>query len=253
MRGEVVFVGHGSPMNVLLDNEWTRTWRNLPNQLNKPKAIIAVSAHWYIDYTAISNKEEYKQIYDMYGFPEEVYKIDYKAKSDKQLEKRIRSILGDKVKIDNQWGLDHGLWSVLRFMYPHGDIPMVVISIDAYKTPREHFEIARELRSLREEGYMVLTSGNIVHNLRLVNWDLDDLTPDAKKFDDIVFDKVRNREYEDLIDYVKLPSYQMAIPTPDHYIPLIYALGFLFGDEETLVFNRGGELGTISMTSYIFK
>lgn len=253
MRGEVVFVGHGSPMNVILDNEWTRNWRGLPNNLQKPKAIIAISAHWYIDQTAISDKEEYKQIYDMYGFPQEIYQIEYKAKSDKELEDKIKDILGDKIKIDNDWGLDHGLWSILKFMYPKQDVPMVIISIDANKSPKEHFDLARALRDLRNDGYLVLCSGNIVHNLRAVNWNSQGMTGEAKAFDDMVFDKISKRDYESLIDYRKLEGSALAIPTPDHYIPFIYALGFLYGDEETLVFNRGGELGTISMTSYIFR
>lgn len=253
MRGEVVFVGHGSPMNVILDNQWTRSWRDLPNHLSKPKAIIAISAHWYINQTAISDKKEYEQIYDMYGFPEEIYKVEYKAKSDKELEEKIINLLGDKVKINNEWGLDHGLWSVLKFMYPEGEIPMVILSIDAYKTPGEHFEIARTLRSLREEGYMVLTSGNIVHNLRAVDWNSKGMTEEAKDFDDMVFEMIKEKRYEELVNYVQLPNYQLAIPTPDHYLPFVYALGFLYGDEETSVFNKGGELGTISMTSYIFN
>lgn len=253
MRGEVVFVGHGSPMNVLLDNEWTRSWSKLANSLNKPKAIIAISAHWYINQTAISDKNEYEQIYDMYGFPEEIYKIEYHANSDKELEGKIKKLLGDKVKINNEWGLDHGLWSVLKFMYPQADVPLVIISIDAYKTPREHFEIARQLRSLREEGYLVLTSGNIVHNLRAVNWDSQGLTKEGEIFDDMVYDLVKEKNFEKLINYVNLPNYQLAIPTPDHYLPFIYALGFTFEDDQMKVFNKGGELGTISMTSYIFK
>lgn len=253
MRSEVIFIGHGSPMNVVLDNEWTRNWTTLSNQVKEPKAILAISAHWYIDETAISDKEEYEQIYDMYGFPEEIYQVKYQAKSDKELEKKVRNILGDKVQINNAWGLDHGLWSVLKFMYPEADIPIVVLSIDRTLPAKEHFAIANKLRVLRDEGYLILTSGNIVHNLRLADWNNPELSAQGKEFDDMVLDKIVNRSYDALVDYEKLEGSQYAIPTPDHYLPFVYALGFLHGDEETLMFNRGGELGSISMTSYIFK
>ena len=253
MRSEVIFIGHGSPMNVVLDNEWTRNWTTLSSQVKEPKAILAISAHWYIDETAISDKEEYEQIYDMYGFSEEIYQVKYLAKSDKKLEERIKELLGSDLSINNKWGLDHGLWSVLKFMYPKADIPLVVLSIDRNLSARQHFEIAKKLRVLREEGYLILTSGNIVHNLRLADWNNPDLSDQGKVFDDMVLDKISSRSYEDLVDYKNLEGHQYAIPTPDHYLPFVYALGFLYGDEETLMFNRGGELGSISMTSYIFK
>lgn len=252
-RSEVVFIGHGSPMNVLLDNQYTRNWRALSTQLKRPKAILAVSAHWYTDRCAISDKDYHKQIYDMYGFPDEIYKIEYNAKSDKTLEKRVIDLLGSDVEINNDWGLDHGLWSVLKFMYPEADIPLVIISIDATKTPMEHYDIARKLRDLRKEGYLILTSGNIVHNLRTVEWDNKGMNPVCEAFDDMVMEKIKTREYLDLVEYRKLENSSIAFHTPDHYIPLIYALGFLYGDEQTYAFNRGGELGTISMTSYIWK
>lgn len=252
-RSEVVFVGHGSPINVLMDNNYTRNWKALSTQLKKPKAILAVSAHWYTDKCAISDKEYHKQIYDMYGFPEEIYQIKYEAKSDKNLENKVLELLSDDVRINNDWGLDHGLWSVLKFMYPEANIPLVIISIDARKSAMEHFTIARKLRDLRQEGYLVLTSGNIVHNLRMVDWDNPGLSERLEAFDDMVLEKIKARKYLDLVEYNKLEDVNLAFPTPDHYIPLIYALGFLYEDEETYVFNRGGELGTISMTSYIWK
>lgn len=253
MRSEVVFIGHGSPMNVLADNQWTRNWRLLPKQISKSKGILAISAHWYIDEIAYADRKEYKQIYDMYGFPKEIYDIRYEAKLDVDLAKKVKDIMGDDVSVNNDWGLDHGLWSVLSFMYPQGQIPMVILSIDRNKSMEQHYEIARKLRKLREEGYLILASGNIVHNLRAVDWNNSGLDDRMKNFDDLVLEYVKDRRYEDLVNYKSLEDYSIAIPSPDHYIPFIYALGFLYGDEETIVFNRGGELGTISMTSYIFK
>lgn len=240
MRSEVIFVGHGSPMNVIADNEWTRNWKNLKNKIAKPKGIIAISAHWYINHTAYNSEEIFEQIHDMYGFPQEIYDVKYNAHNDLKLTSKIKNILQDDITVDNEWGLDHGLWSVLKFMYPEADIPMSIISIDFSKNPIEHFEIARKLRSLREEGYLVICSGNIVHNLRTMYLSKPTLVDEAIEFD-----------Y--LVNYKTLPNWQIAAPTPDHYLPLVYALGFLYGDEDIEVFNKGGEFGAVTMTSYIFK
>ncbi|MDU2544866.1 MAG: 4,5-DOPA dioxygenase extradiol [Finegoldia magna] len=253
MRSEVIFVGHGSPMNVIADNEWTRNWKNLKNKISKPKGIIAISAHWYINHTAYNNQETFEQIYDMYGFPQEIYDVKYNAHNDLELTAKIKNILQDDITVDNEWGLDHGLWSALKFMYPEADIPMSIISIDFSKNPIEHFEIARKLRSLREEGYLVICSGNIVHNLRTMYLSKPSLVDEAIEFDDLVEDKILSGKFDDLVNYKTLPNWQIAAPTPDHYLPLVYALGFLYGDEDIEVFNKGGEYGAVTMTSYIFK
>lgn len=253
MKSEVLFIGHGSPMNILKDNTYTRSWRELGNKIVRPKAILAISAHWYTDKTAMTQKNDHKQIYDMYGFPNEIYEVEYHAKSDKVLEGKVRAVLGNCVEIDDSWGLDHGLWSVLRFMYPDADVPVCILSIDASKSSQEHFAIAQKLKSLREEGYLILTSGNIVHNLRTVDWNDQGMRAECEDFDTMVHDKILGAEYEDLVDYRNLENVEAAFPTPDHYLPLVYALGFLTDNEEVEVFNRGGELGSISMTSYIFR
>lgn len=252
-REKVIFIGHGSPMNIILDNEYTRSWQKLPELWGNPKGILAISAHWYINKTATTDVDTFKQIYDMYGFPKPIYEIEYTLKNDEPLVSRIQDELGDSITINNEWGLDHGLWSVLVHALPEKNIPMAILSIDYKKSPEEHFALARKLRSYREEGYLILTSGNIVHNLRTADWNNPGLTPICQEFDDLVYDLIMKKEYEPLVNFEQLPNVKVSFPTPDHYIPFIYALGALYGDEKTVSFNRGGELASVSMTSYIFE
>lgn len=253
MKAPVLFVGHGSPMNVILDNPYTRRWTVLGEQLEKPKGVIAVSAHWYKRETCIGTQDPYKQIYDMSGFPQAVYEVEYQARYDKALGDKIQERLGDACKVDNAWGFDHGLWSVTKFIWPEQDVPFAVLSVDASLSPAEIFALGQKLGALRDEGYMLLCSGNVVHNLRQVDWNSDGLTAASLAFDDMVESYITKGDFAPLIDYKNLPGQRDAFPTPDHYLPLLYALGAVRDDDKVTVFNKGGELGCISMTSYLWE
>jgi 4,5-DOPA dioxygenase extradiol len=251
----VVFAGHGSPMLALEDTNETRGLRAVGDSLirkyGKPKAILAVSAHWYTNGTFIQTAESPKQVYDMYGFPDELYAFRYPAKGDPSLGQRVLELLGDKVSVNNDWGIDHGSWTVLCHMFPEADIPVVQLSVNGAGSAEEAYEIGKALKELRREGILILASGNIVHNLRLVDWNNKGGSDECLAFDKTITDAVLKREDASLISYEKLPLSRYAVPTPDHYLPLIYALG-ASEKEKAVVFNRHAELGAISMTGYVF-
>lgn len=247
----VIFVGHGSPMNAIEDNRFSIEWKKIFENRVKPRAILAISAHWYIDGTYIQSAVEPKQIYDMYGFPEELYKVKYKVKGDQSLTEAIKELLKDKVAINNEWGIDHGTWSVLVHMFPKADIPVVQLSINRRLSLEEHWNLAKTLAPLREDGILILASGNILHNLRKVQWNIDHMTEEGKEFDDYVHDLIMSKNYMDILKIESHPLFKYAVPTPDHFIPLIYALANINDEDSITSFNRDGSLGTISMTSYI--
>ncbi|GAB6110178.1 4,5-DOPA-extradiol-dioxygenase [Fusibacter bizertensis] len=254
MKMPVIFVGHGSPMNAIEDNEFTKTWEALGRKIPKPKAILAVSAHWYTDGTKTSDVENPEQIYDMYGFPKALYELKYPVKGSKALADKVVQLVGAGSVIDNKWGIDHGTWSVLCRMFPEANIPVVQLSVN-YRAPAlVHYQIGMALKSLREEGVLILASGNIVHNLGLVNWNMDDGYPEAKAFDDYIKTNILSRNYDAAINYHETDLYtERAFSSPDHYFPLLYALG-ASSDEDTIeVFNDKCIMGTMSMTGYLFK
>lgn len=247
MTMPVLFLGHGSPMNAIEDNPFTRGWEEIAGSIPRPKAILSVSAHWYGVGTKTSDTLEPKQIYDMGGFPEELYHLSYPCPGSKELAGRVMELLGSTVSIDNRWGIDHGTWSVLVKMYPEGDIPVVQLSIDANKSPMEHLALGRLLAPLREEGILILGSGNVVHNLRLVDWTMDHGAPWADAFDGRIRDLILAGNHEGVAGEAQGP----AVPTPDHYLPLLYVLGATKVGEKVRVYNEARILGSLSMTSYL--
>lgn len=248
----LIFAGHGSPMNAVIKNNFTEEMSHFMDGISKPRAILMISAHWYTDGTFIQSASEPKQIYDFSGFPEELYKVRYPVSGYSPLTERVRELLGDKVKINDEWGIDHGAWSVLIHMIPDHSIPVVQLSVDFRKSFQEHFEIGKLLKPLREEGILVMSSGNILHNLRKVNWQSDTMSEDGRRFDDAVGEIIMSGNYDDILKIRNNPLYKYAVPTPDHFIPLLYILGAAEKNESIEVLNKSGELDTISMTSYIF-
>ena len=253
MRLPVIFVGHGSPMNAIEVNAFTESWRKLGEQI-KPKAILMVSAHWYTKGTYTQDVEAPPVINDMYGFPQPLYEVNYQVKGDLELTERILEVLGNEVSVNNTWGLDHGAWSVLVHMYPKRDIPVVQLSLDAYKTPEEHFALGEKLAQLRDEGYLIMGSGNIVHNLRRVDFHKNDGYDWADDFDLKIKDAILSKNFELCLQHRTLGEIsKLAVPTSDHYDPMLYCLGAGGKDSKISVFNHARVLGGLSMTSYIFE
>ncbi|MEI8086696.1 MAG: 4,5-DOPA dioxygenase extradiol [Paludibacter sp.] len=254
-RMPVLFVGHGSPMYAIEENEFVNKWRNLGETLPKPKAIICISAHWETRGTQVTAMQNPPTIHDFGGFPRELFEIEYPAPGNPELAKEaIKTISGSTVLPDEKWGLDHGTWSVIRRIYPKADIPIIQMSLDYHKTPKEHYELARELASFREKGVMIIGSGNIVHNLRHVAWDKpDDMEYGhnwAIEANDLVKKLIVENNHQALIDYKSLgKAVQMAAPSPDHYLPLLYALALKKDDEELSFFNDKAVMGSLTMTS----
>ena len=249
----VLFVGHGSPMNAIEDNATRRAWREMGAYLGKPKAIAAVSAHWYTDGLCVRRSAENPQINDMYGFPDELYRVKYEPAGSIEYADRVLSLLGPDAKADSDWGIDHGIWSVLANMYPDADVPVVMISVDSQAAPREQFETGRRLAPLRDEGVLIAASGNVVHNLRLVNWKMQGGCDWACGFDSRIKRAVLENKPEIVINYASDPDAAKAVPTPDHFYPLLTALGARQSGDTVGVWNEQCELGALSMTSYVFE
>ena len=256
MKQPVLFIGHGSPMNALADNEYSRTLNKLGEQLlkSRPKAILMISAHWETKLgTYFTADTKPKQIYDMSGFPDELYELKYQPVGYPQMFNNYKE-LGIKPS-ENNWGLDHGTWSTLVHLFPKADIPVVQLSLDRSKSFTEHYRLAEKLSALRDEGILILGSGNIVHNLRNFDWkEKAPVMPWAADFDGWVHDKVKNRNDKELIDeWVFHPSGKMAVPTPEHFLPLVYCLGASYETRSSQeVFYNEIQNGSISMRSYQF-
>lgn len=249
----VLFVGHGSPMNAIEDNDYSRVWTALGKTLETPKSILSVSAHWFTRGTKVNDSTAPTMIYDMYGFPNELYQLKYPAPGSPELAYRVRELVGDFVTIDNNWGIDHGSWSVLHRVFPKADIPIVQLSVNAMLSPAEHYEIGHKLRQLRNEGVLILGSGNVVHNLSRVDWRMNDGQPWAQEFDQYIDRAIRNRAYDEVIDYTKAgESALLSVPSLDHFLPLLYVLGASDAEDTVQVFNADCTLGSMSMTSYLF-
>lgn len=253
-RMPVLFVGHGSPMNAIEDNEFSVRWKQLGERLPKPEAILSVSAHWFTDGTKVTDAPAPKMIYDMYGFPDELYRVAYPAPGSPRFARLAKELIGDGVKTDNSWGLDHGSWSVLRRLYPKADVPVFQLSVDARASMEVHYEIGRKLRPLRDQGMLIFGSGNVVHNLARVEWGMNGGYPWAETFDGYVKEKVLNRLFNDVVRYGQAgPSAALAFTTPDHFAPLLYALGAADERDRISVFNAACVMGSLSMTSYLFE
>ncbi len=241
-------------MNAIEDNEFSIEWKKLGKELPKPKAVLGISAHWGTNGTKISNLINPRQIYDMSGFPPELYALKYPAKGCPELAAKALSLLGEKASIDNSWGIDHGLWSVLHRMYPEADIPVTEISVDMEATPIEHFRLGQKLASLRKEGILILASGNIVHNLYLIDWAKKGGFLWADTFDAWIEKTIKEKDFASVSQYEKAGgSAKKAFFTPEHFYPLLYALGAADLEDEISVFNDKRVLGSLSMTGYLFK
>lgn len=253
-RMPALFIGHGSSMNAIEDNEYSNEWAKIGKQIKKPEAILSVSAHWFTKGTKITDAVKPKVVYDMYGFPEALYRIAYQPDGSPKFAHEAMSLISNEVEIDNSWGIDHGTWSVLRRMYPEADIPVFQLSINAEASAVSHFKIGRELASLRNKGVLIFGSGNVVHNLSRVNWDIDDGYSWAEKFDDYIKDSILAGQYNNVLDYSSAgQSASMAFHTPEHFYPLLYVLGASDKNDKLTVFNNSCTLGSLSMTCYLFE
>ncbi|WP_233964840.1 4,5-DOPA-extradiol-dioxygenase [Pectobacterium versatile] len=252
-RMPALFLGHGSPMNVLESNVYTQAWQTLGEALPRPKAIIAVSAHWYTRGTAVTAMENPRTIHDFGGFPQALFDTQYPAPGSPELAARIQQALAPYPVTDDQsqWGLDHGSWGVLIKMYPDADIPVVQLSVDGTQPAAYHYELGRKLAALRDEGFMIVASGNVVHNLRMVKWDGDaEPYPWAISFNQFVRDNLAYQgDDHPLVNFMQHDGAALSNPTPDHYFPLLYVLGSWDGKEAISIPVDGLEMGSLSMLS----
>ncbi len=250
-----VFVGHGSPMIALDHNELTDTYSRLGKRIleefGKPNAILMISAHWYTHGTLVQSAAKPRQVYDMYGFPEELYALKYEPTGFAALTREVTDLLGNGVEVDDSWGIDHGAWSILVHIFPKADIPVVQLSVNGDITEHATYKLGQKLAILREKGYLIMGSGNVVHNLRRVEWENEHGNPDADRFDDAIKAAIEQRDDEAVIDYHRHPDADYAVPTPDHFLPLLYILGASKG-ETPRTFNNVRNLGSMALTGYAF-
>jgi 4,5-DOPA dioxygenase extradiol len=250
----VLFLGHGSPMNAIEENEFVEGWRNIGKIVPKPAAVLCISAHWETRGTFVTGMEKPKTIHDFGGFPEELYDVQYPAPGSPELAGEIKSLVTmTQVGLDEKWGLDHGCWSVVRHLYPDADIPVIQMSMDYNMSAQQHYDIAKELQVLRKKGILILGSGNMVHNLGMVAWNkLSDIygydwaieaSKKMKKF-------ILSGDHKQLINYESQGrAFDLAIPTPDHYLPLLYTLALQEEDDKVTIFNDKPVGGSLTMTS----
>ena len=251
----VLFIGHGSPMNGIEDTEFSRRWSQMAKEIPTPKAVLVVSAHWFTKGTQITAMDFPKTIHDFGGFPQELFDVQYNAPGNPVLAKETASLLHSAhVELDHDWGLDHGTWTVVRHMYPEANIPVLQLSIDYTRGPQYHYDLAKELQALRKKGVLIIGSGNMVHNLRMVAWDrLND--PEyaydwAVKMNDKFKELILTGDHKPLINYSSMGREAMlAIPTPEHYLPLMYTLGVKNNKDGISFFNDKAVGGSLTMTS----
>lgn len=251
----VLFLGHGSPMNAIEENEFVQGFRNVAKEIPKPNAILCVSAHWETRGTFVTAMENPITIHDFGGFPKELFNVQYPAPGSPELAIETKLIIKKtEVGLDDKWGLDHGAWSVIKHMYPNADVPVIQMSLDYYQTPQYHYELAREIKSLREKGVLIIGSGNMVHNLRMVAW--DKLNDDEYGYDwaieanEKMKNFILNGDHKQLINYGSHgKAFALAIPTPEHYMPLLYSLALKDEKDEVKIFNDKAIAGSLTMTS----
>lgn len=256
-RYPAFFFWHGSPMNAILDTTFSSEWKKIGESLEKPKAIISISAHFETHGTYITAMDSPRTLYDFSWFLEELYQVQYPMKwSEKIANEIIQTLNDEEIFPDYSWWIDHGTWTILKFLFPDiWDIPVLQISLDIKKTPQEHFHFAKKLRYLREQGYLIMWSGNIVHNLYKMDWYDDNIVfPWAKEVNDEVKNMLLSWDIQTLLDFRKLWSkYDMAIPTREHFLPLFYIYGVKSEDEKIAFFNDAIVNGSLSMTSFMIK
>jgi len=251
-----IFFGHGNPMNAIRSNTWTRAWSDIGKALPTPTAILSISAHWYVRGVAVTASDAPRTIHDFGGFPDELFACRYPAKGDISLCRRVQQLLAPmNVTFDRSWGLDHGTWSVLYHVFPHADVAVVQLSIDETKPPQFHYELGRKLRQLREEGVLVIGSGDIVHNLHTYAWAGRPAQPYdwAARFDQKTRELIMRRDHTPLIQYESLGNdARLSVPTPEHYLPLLYVLG-ASTEEDVVSFPVDGiDGGSVSMLAVQF-
>lgn len=253
----VVFIGHGSPMNAIAQNSYTEILENFGATLERPKAILCISAHWLTEGTFITSTAQPKIIYDFHGFPDDLYKVQYPAPGSPDAALFVRhSLENTDVKFDNgQWGLDHGTWSVLKHMFPKADIPVLQLSIDINLNGEGHFKLGRELAKLREQGFLIIGSGNIVHNLRQISWNENETPFEwSVAFDTWFKDHLKKRQFDDISSkYLNHPNGKQSVPTPEHYFPALYIAGASAENDELKFITEEIQNGSISMTSFVFN
>lgn len=251
----VLFVGHGSPMNGIEDNEFSAKWKAMAREIPKPVAVLVVSAHWFTRGTRITAMDFPKTIHDFGGFPQELFDVQYKAPGYPALATETAQLLHSAhVELDHDWGLDHGAWTIIRHMYPDADIPVLQLSIDYTQPPRYHYELAKELYTLRKKGILILGSGNMVHNLRMIAWDKMDQPAYgydwALQINEKMKSLILSGDHAPLIQYSSMgKEADLAIPTPEHYLPLLYTLGLKGTKDEVSFFNDKAVGGSLTMTS----
>lgn len=251
-RMPAFFIGHGSPMNGIEDNEFSRSWADLGRTLDTPKAVLCISAHWLTDGTFVTAMENPKTIHDFYGFPQALFDVQYPAPGSPAMAAETAAMVHKtSVKLDHEWGLDHGTWSVVRQMFPQAIVPVLQLSIDYIKPAIYHYELAKELSALRNKGVLIIGSGNMVHNLRMLNWRQPESGFDwAIEMNETFKSLIQKEDHAALMKYESLgPAAKLSIPTPDHYFPLIYTLGLKDKKESVEFFTDKLAMGSLSMTS----
>ena len=245
-----LFIGHGNPMNAIEDNEFSRAWAAVARSLPNPKAVLCISAHWETEGTRVTAMEKPKTIHDFYGFPPALFEKQYPAPGSPDLARMAQGMVRESaVELDSEWGLGHGAWSVLCRMFPDADVPVVQLSLDQKKQPALHYELGREVRGLRKKGVLIIGSGNIVHNLREMAWE-DTAYDWALEFDAKVQELILSGDHKAIIDYSKLGrSARLAVPTLEHYLPLLYVLGTQDKADRVKFFAEKVTLGSMSMRS----
>jgi len=254
-RMPLLFLGHGSPMNAIEENEFVTCFREIAKTLPRPNAILCVSAHWETRGTFVTAMEKPPTIHDFGGFPEALYQVEYPAPGSPALANETKALVHKtEIGLDQKWGLDHGAWSVIKHLYPQADVPVIQMSLDHYQTPQYHYELAKELGSLREKGVLILGSGNMVHNLRMVAWDQLDKPGFGYDWAIEASEKMktymRSGDFQQLIDFRSQgKAFDLAIPTPEHYLPLLYVLALKEENENLSLFNDKAIAGSLTMTS----
>jgi 4,5-DOPA dioxygenase extradiol len=250
-RLPAIFFGHGNPMNALLDNAYTKAWAAAGAAVPKPRAILCISAHWFVPETGVTISTAPRTIHDFGGFPRALYEVAYPAPGDPALARRVQQMLAPlPVTLDDRWGLDHGAWSVLKHVYPRADVPIVQLSIDEGEPASFHFEVGKRLASLRDEGVLIVGSGNLVHNLHAFAWGKHNVEPFdwALRFEQRAREMLTADEQQPLIDYERLGrDALLSIPTPDHYLPLLYVIGTRQRDDRISFPVEGVDGGSVSM------
>lgn len=251
-RQPAVFIGHGNPMNSLDDNVWTRAWRDFGDRMPRPRAVLCVSAHWYVRGVAVTAMPIPRTIHDFGGFPQELFDVQYPAPGDPGLAVEVTELLAPlDVQADTAWGLDHGTWSILAHVFPAADVPVVQLAIDATRPDAYHLEVGRLLAPLRDEGVLVMGSGNIVHNLGRINFGATEPFDWTVRFDEHVQRALDGRDDAALVAYRDHPDGLLAAPTPEHYLPLLYVAGARQDDDELTVLTDGYAAGSLSMRSVV--